>query len=126
MEEAGSPVTQERVVHDRRAVAWVPAGAACDSSERRRDVPRLEQRRRSRSLLRAPLRRPASVTSAATGGVRRAEAPRDTGKGKREKAKRAKPTYPREGSEPALLRRRRRAQRGSHANGAGRRGPASE
>ena len=47
LEAAGSAASEEHLVHDRRAVARLPAGAAGQASDRRRDVPVLEQRRRA-------------------------------------------------------------------------------
>ena len=44
VEAAGSAVAEERLVHDRRAVARLPPGAAGNVAERGGDVSRLEQR----------------------------------------------------------------------------------
>src|SRR5215203_5604555 len=51
VEASGSAAAQERVVHDGRAVARIPSRAPRQAPHRRRDVPRVEQRRRSRSVL---------------------------------------------------------------------------
>ena len=51
LEEAGSATAQEHLVHDRRAVAWLPPRPPRHAAERRRDVSRLEQRRRAGSVL---------------------------------------------------------------------------
>ena len=51
VEEAGSATAQEHLVHDRRAVAWLPPRPPRHPAQRRRDVSRLAQRRRTGPVL---------------------------------------------------------------------------
>ncbi len=53
MEKTGSATSQEHLVHDRRAMAWLSPRSAGQASKRGRDVPRVEQRRRAGTVLKS-------------------------------------------------------------------------